>query len=83
MCRKSATACLIKSPALDGVAELSLVERLRLLPDPRPRRGLRHPFVAVLLVADARSYAAIGRWVANAPQHTLVRLGARVAGAMS
>ncbi|MEV6949314.1 hypothetical protein AB0N07_46900 [Streptomyces sp. NPDC051172] len=29
----------------------SLVERLRLLPDPRRRRGMRHPFVAVLLIA--------------------------------
>ncbi|MEV6683597.1 transposase family protein [Streptomyces erythrochromogenes] len=88
MYRQSATVCLVKSPALDGVAELSLVERLRLLPDPRRHRGLRHPFVAVLLVAaaavvaGARSYAAIGQWAANAPQHALVRLGARVAGGM-
>lgn len=51
MCRQSATVCLIKSPALDGVAGLSLVERLRLLPDPRRCRGVRHPFVVVLLVA--------------------------------
>ncbi|GAA2237349.1 ISAs1 family transposase [Kitasatospora cystarginea] len=88
MCRQSATVCLIKSPALDGVAGLSLVERLRLLPDPRRRRGVRHPFVAVLLVATAavvagaRSYAAIGQWAANAPQHTLARLGARGTGAL-
>ncbi|MET8631085.1 ISAs1 family transposase [Kitasatospora sp. NPDC004669] len=72
---------------MDGVAGLSLVERLRLLPDPRRRRGVRHPFVAVLLiaasavVAGARSYAAIGQWSANAPQHTLARLGSRVEGA--
>ncbi|MFJ2582760.1 transposase family protein, partial [Kitasatospora aureofaciens] len=78
MCRQSATVCLFKSPALEGVAGLSLVERLRLLPDPRRRRGVRHPFVAVLLlvaasavVAGARSYAAIGQWSANAPQHAL------------
>ncbi|MFJ7909159.1 ISAs1 family transposase [Kitasatospora sp. NPDC096204] len=88
MCRQSATVCLIKSPALEGVAGLSLVERLRLLPDPRRRRGVRHPFVAVLLVAasavvaGAHSYAAIGQWSANAPQRTLARLGARVAGAL-
>ncbi|MEV1062574.1 transposase family protein [Streptomyces sp. NPDC050263] len=84
MCRQSATVCLIKSPAVEGVAGLSPVERLRVLPDPRRRRGVRHPFVAVLLVAasavvaGARSYAAIGQWSANAPQHTLSRLGARV-----
>lgn len=88
MCRQSATVCLTKSPALDGVAGLPLVERLRVLPDPRRRRGVRHPFVAVLLVAasavvaGARSYAAIGQWSANAPQHALARLGARVVGAL-
>ncbi|MEU0664086.1 transposase family protein [Streptomyces lavendulocolor] len=88
MCRKSATVCLIKSPVLDNVAGLSLVERLRLLPDPRRRRGVRHPFVAVLLVAasavvgGAQSFAAIGQWAANAPQHALARLGARVVGAL-
>ncbi|MGW6395612.1 ISAs1 family transposase [Streptomyces sp. NPDC055103] len=88
MCRQSATVCLTKSPAVDGAAGLSLVERLRLLPDPRRRRGVRHPFVAVLLVAasavaaGARSYAAVGQWSANAPQHTLARLGARVVGAL-
>ncbi|MFF4344909.1 ISAs1 family transposase [Kitasatospora sp. NPDC001540] len=79
---------LPKSPTLDSVAGSSLVERLRLLPDPRRRRGVRHRFVAVLLVAvsavvaGARSYTAIGQWSANAPQHALARLGARVAGAL-
>ncbi|WP_197085367.1 transposase family protein, partial [Saccharothrix sp. ST-888] len=88
MCRQSATVCLVKSPALESVAGLSLVERLRVLPDPRRRRGVRHLFVAVLLVAasavvaGARSYAAIGQWSASAPQHALARLGARVAGAL-
>ncbi|MFF2812511.1 transposase family protein [Streptomyces sp. NPDC058000] len=78
----------MKPPALEGVAGLSLVERLRMLPDPRRRRGVRHPFVAVLLVAasavvaGARSYAAIGQWSAAAPQHALARLGARVAGVL-
>ncbi|MEV7189702.1 transposase family protein [Kitasatospora sp. NPDC093102] len=88
MCRQSATVCLVKLPALEDVAGLSLAERLRALPDPRRRRGVRHPFVAVLLVAasavvaGARSYAAIGQWSANAPQQALARLGARVAGAL-
>ncbi|MFF4517999.1 transposase family protein [Streptomyces mirabilis] len=63
---------------------MSLLERLRLLPDARRRRGARHPFVAVLLVAASavvagpRSYTAIGQWSTNAPQHALARLGARV-----
>ncbi|MGI5403676.1 transposase family protein [Streptomyces sp. CA-135486] len=88
MCRQSATVCLTKSPALGSVTGLPLVERLRVLPDPRRRRGVRHPFVAVLLVAasaalaGARSYAAIGQWSGNAPQHALARLGARVVGAL-
>ncbi|MGW2558562.1 ISAs1 family transposase [Streptomyces sp. NPDC001514] len=64
------------------------MERSRVLPDPRRRRGVRHPFVAVLLVAasavlaGARSCAAIGQWSGNAPQHALARLGARVVGAL-
>ncbi|WP_371675973.1 transposase family protein [Streptomyces sp. NBC_01276] len=68
------------------MAGLSLMERLRVLPDPRRRRGVRHPFVTVLLlaapavVAGARSYAAIGQWAASAPQHALTRLGARTVG---
>ena len=84
MCRQSATVCLIKSPSLAGCSELSLAERLVRLPDPRHRRGVRHPFVAVLLiaasavVAGARSYAAIGQWARSAPQWTLARLGARL-----
>lgn len=63
---------------------LSLAERLVRLPDPRHRRGVRHPFVAVLLiaasavVAGARSYTAIGQWARSAPQRTLARLGARL-----
>ena len=89
MCRQSATVCLVKPPTLAGVAVLPLVERLRVLPDPRRRRGVRHPFVAVLLVAasavaaGALSYAAIGQWSANAPQHTLARRGARTVGALN
>jgi predicted transposase YbfD/YdcC len=84
MCRQSANVCLVKSPSLAGCSELSLAERLVRLPDPRHRRGVRHPFVAVLLiaasavVAGARSYAAIGQWARSAPQRTLARLGARL-----
>ncbi|MFC1439734.1 ISAs1 family transposase [Streptacidiphilus sp. N1-10] len=89
MCRQSATVCLVKPLTLTGVAVLLLVDRLRVLPDPRRRRGVRHPFAAVLLVAasavvaGARSYAAIGQWSTSAPQHTLARLGARAVGALS
>ncbi|GGV03384.1 ISAs1 family transposase [Streptomyces albospinus] len=67
---------------------MGLVERLRLLPDPRCRRGRRHSFVSVLLIAasaalaGAKSYTAIGQWAASAPQHTLARLGTRAVGAL-
>jgi hypothetical protein len=62
----------------------TLTDRLGLLPDPRGRRGRRHPFLSVLLIAvaavvsGARSYAAIGQWARNAPQTTLTRAGARL-----
>ncbi|MEU5307001.1 ISAs1 family transposase [Streptomyces noursei] len=84
MCRHSATVCLVKSSLLSGCSRLPLAERLIRLPDPRCRRGRRHPFVSVLLVAasavvaGARSYAAIGQWARNAPQEALARLGARL-----
>ncbi|WP_240676937.1 ISAs1 family transposase [Actinacidiphila soli] len=87
MCRQSATVCLIKSPT-ERSAE-TLMERLVALPDPRHRRGKRHPLLSVLLVAasaviaGARSYAAIGQWAASAPQHALARLGARTVGAFA
>ncbi|MFE9139531.1 transposase family protein [Streptomyces sp. NPDC007355] len=83
MCRKSATVCLIKSPTRQHHAITDLPARLATLPDPRDRRGRRHPFVSVLLVAcsavlcGARSFAAIGHWARNAPQDTLARPGAR------
>ena len=83
MCRQSATVCLIKSPSRQHRAIADLAERLATLPDPRDRRGRRHPFVCVLLVAcsavvtGAKSFAAIGQWAHNAPQDALIRLGAR------
>jgi hypothetical protein len=83
MCRQSATVCLIKSPTRQHRAIGLLDQRLRTLTDPRNRRGKRHPFVSVLLVAcsavltGARSFAAIGQWASRAPQDTLARLGAR------
>ncbi|TQK52408.1 IS4 family transposase [Streptomyces sp. SLBN-118] len=83
MCRQSAAVCLVKSPTRQQRCTADLAVRLRTLSDPRHRRGVRHPFVSVLLVAcsavisGARSFAAIGQWAKNAPQETLARLGAR------
>lgn len=53
--------------------------------DPRHRRGRRHHLGCIILISlcavlgGARSLAAIGQWAANAPQHTLARLDARLA----
>lgn len=86
MCRQSATVCLVKSPTRQHREIPGLGDRLRTLPDPRDRRGRRHPLVSVLLaaacavLAGARSYLAIGQWARNAPQDTLARLGVRATG---
>jgi hypothetical protein len=89
MCRQSATVCLVKSPTGRHRVVGPLAGRLRTLADPRCRRGRRHPFVAVMLVAcsavvaGATSFAAIGQWASQAPQDTLARLGARTSTAFA
>ncbi|MFF0206346.1 ISAs1 family transposase [Streptomyces sp. NPDC005017] len=51
------------------------------MPDPRARRGVRHPWTALLtsaaaaVLAGAASITAIGEWVADAPQRVLALLG--------
>ncbi|MGW2190097.1 transposase family protein [Streptomyces sp. NPDC001719] len=67
MGRQSATVCLVKSPTRQPREIPRLDDRLLTLPDPRERRGRRHPLVSVLLaaacavLARARSYLAIGQ----------------------
>jgi DDE_Tnp_1-associated len=62
---------------------LGLLERLALLPDPRDRRGRRHPLASVLAVsaaavlAGARSVTAIAEWASDAPGPILASLGVR------
>ncbi|GGN38798.1 hypothetical protein GCM10011578_084590 [Streptomyces fuscichromogenes] len=51
MCRQSATVCLVRSPTRQHRVTGALAERLVTLADTRCRRGKRHPFVAVLLIA--------------------------------
>ncbi len=59
----------------------SLVEVLKLVPDPRARRGIRHALpgiVAVALaavVAGARSFAAIGQWAGELTGEQVAELG--------
>jgi predicted transposase YbfD/YdcC len=60
-----------------------LREFLLAVPDPRDPRGVRHSLSSVLLasvaavLAGARSLAAIGEWVADAPPGVLAALGVR------
>jgi predicted transposase YbfD/YdcC len=58
-----------------------LVTLLGRVPDPRKRRGVRHPVAGLLAVAvsavmaGARGFTAIGEWAADAGTETLGRLG--------
>ncbi|RSM61594.1 ISAs1 family transposase [Kibdelosporangium aridum] len=57
---------------------------LALVPDPRDRRGVRHSagslltLAAAAVLAGARSFAAIGEWIADLPQRVLAIMGARL-----
>ena len=72
----------------DDRAQLSgqcpgLAEYLARVPDPRDPRGVRHSLTSLLLVtvaavlAGARSFTAVGEWVADAPPQVLAVLGVR------
>jgi predicted transposase YbfD/YdcC len=60
-----------------------LAEYLARVPDPRDPRGVRHTLTSLLLaavaavLAGARSFAAAGEWVADAPPQVLAALGVR------
>lgn len=62
----------------DGKGVLPL---LAAFPDPRARRGVRHPIGVILglavcaVLAGARSFTAIAEWAADADQATLTGLG--------
>jgi predicted transposase YbfD/YdcC len=61
----------------------SLAGHLARVPDPRDPRGVRHTLTSLLLaaaaavLAGARSFTAIGEWVADAPPQVLASLGVR------
>jgi DDE_Tnp_1-associated len=61
----------------------SLLEYLARVPDPRDPRGVRHTLTSLLVtavaavLAGARSFAAVGEWVADAPPQVLASLGIR------
>src|SRR5690348_6030318 len=59
-----------------------LLDLLAQVPDPRKRRGRRHPLAGLLatgiaaVIACSRSFAAIGQWAADAGPEVLAALGA-------
>lgn len=63
--------------------QLSMLDHLARVPDPRKRRGVRHSLCSVLaaaiaaVLAGARSFTAIGEWIADAPPSVLASLGIR------
>jgi predicted transposase YbfD/YdcC len=58
-----------------------LAETLAVVPDPRRRRGVRHPFTPLLaavtcaMFAGSRSFAAICEWIADLPATARADLG--------
>jgi len=80
-------SCVQQLGEASGPAPLETVADLRsylaTVPDPRARRGIRHPWTALLtsaaaaVRAGAASITAIGEWVADAPQRVLALLGFR------
>src|ERR671927_195695 len=73
------------SPMADPVGQwpgtASLVQVLKLVPDPRARRGIRHALPGIVAVAlaavlaGARSFAAIGQWAGELTGAQLAELG--------
>src|SRR5437868_3962427 len=59
-----------------------LLDLLSQVPDPRKRRGRRHPLAGLLavgiaaVIAGSRSFAAIGQWADDAGPEVLAVLGA-------
>ncbi|MEU8252247.1 ISAs1 family transposase [Nonomuraea sp. NPDC048916] len=62
---------------------LNLLECFQRLPDPGDPRGVRHALASLLagaaaaVLAGARSFTAIGEWIADAPAQVMAVLGVR------
>jgi predicted transposase YbfD/YdcC len=67
---------------MTAVRSQYLLDLLAQVPDPRKRRGRRHPLAGLLavgvaaVIAGPRSFAAIGQWAADAGPDVLAVLGA-------
>src|SRR3954449_8545855 len=66
--RRAATTAQMPARRLSAVESSTLLQALEAVPDPRQRRGRRHPLHSMLylalgaVLAGARSYAAIAYW---------------------
>jgi predicted transposase YbfD/YdcC len=81
------SSSLIPAPVRTPVPEHELlVQLLAGIPDPRRRRGVRHPVSALIavavcaVVAGARGFTAIGEWARDAGGAALERLGLQRGG---
>ena len=72
---------MTSSPMLPARSQY-LLDLLTQIPDPRKRRGRRHPLAGLLavgiaaVIAGSRSFAAIGQWAADTGADVLAGLGA-------
>src|SRR5690348_4507781 len=70
------------SSSMTAARSQYLLDLLAQVPDPRKKRGRRHPLAGLLAVGIAaviggsRSFAAIGQWAADAGPEVLAMLGA-------
>jgi predicted transposase YbfD/YdcC len=70
------------SSSIPAARSQYLLDLLAQVPDPRKRRGRRHPLAGLLavgiaaVIAGSRSFAAIGQWAADAGADVLAGLGA-------
>jgi len=70
------------SSSIPAARSQYLLDLLAQVPDPRKRRGRRHPLPGLLavgiaaVIAGSRSFAAIGQWAAEAGPDVLAALGA-------
>jgi predicted transposase YbfD/YdcC len=73
---------MTSSPMTGAARTRYLVDLLSQVPDPRKRRGRRHPLAGLLavgiaaVIAGSRSFAAVGQWAADAGPDVLDALGA-------
>jgi hypothetical protein len=70
-------------PGPVSLPDPALVSCLAAVPDPRRPRGVRHSLISLLMasvaavLAGARSFTAIGEWVADAPPQVMAALEIR------